>query len=123
MSLYFLLGTLTENGQRMLLRNPDMMIEAIRECDCEGAQILGQYAVLGKYDYVMIAEANDNEAVARLALEIGVRAGLHTETLPAMAIGVLAEEESENGGKEETRFADLPSTSGGEEWRLPGRGS
>jgi uncharacterized protein with GYD domain len=107
----------------MLLRNPDMMIEAIRECDCEGAQILGQYAVLGKYDYVMIAEANDNEAVARLALEIGVRAGLHTETLPAMAIGVLAEEESENGGKEETRFADLPSTSGGEEWRLPGRGS
>jgi uncharacterized protein with GYD domain len=122
MSLYFLLGTLTENGQNMLLRNPDMMIEAIRECDCEGAQILGQYAVLGKYDYVMIAEANDNEAVARLALEIGVRAGLHTETLPAMAIGVLADEESDDGGERESRFADLPSASS-EEWRLPGRGS
>jgi uncharacterized protein with GYD domain len=122
MSLYFLLGTLTENGQRMLLRNPDMMIEAIRGCDCEGAQILGQYAVLGKYDYVMIAEADDNEAVARLALEIGVKSGLHTETLPAMAIGVMADEESDNGGQEETRFADLPSASG-EEWRLPGRGS
>jgi uncharacterized protein with GYD domain len=106
----------------MLLRNPDIMIEAIRECDCEGAQILGQYAVLGKYDYVMIAEANDNEAVARLALEIGVRAGLHTETLPAMAIGVLADEESDDGGERESRFADLPSASN-EEWRLPGRGS
>jgi uncharacterized protein with GYD domain len=122
MSLYFLLGTLTENGQRMLLRNPDMMIEAIRECDCEGAQILGQYAVLGKYDYVMIAEADDNEAVARLALEIGVRAGLHTETLPAMAIGVLSEEESGDEGQGEARFADFPSPSS-EEWRLPGRGS
>jgi uncharacterized protein with GYD domain len=120
MSLYFLLGTLTENGQRMLLRNPDMMIEAIRECDCAGAQILGQYAVLGKYDYVMIAEADDNEAVARLALEIGVRAGLHTETLPAMAIGVRADEEPDDGGQGEARFADLPTTSG-EEWRVPRR--
>lgn len=120
MSLYFLLGTLTENGQKMLLRNPDMMIEAIRECDCEGAQILGQYAVLGKYDYVMIAEADDNEAVARLALDIGVRAGLHTETLPAMAIGVLADEEPGNEGQGETRFADLPSASA-EEWRVPRR--
>jgi uncharacterized protein with GYD domain len=120
MSLYFLLGTLTENGQRMLLRNPDMMIEAIRKCDCEGAQVLGQYAVLGKYDYVMIAEADDNEAVARLALEIGVRAGLHTETLPAMAIGVRADEEPDNGGQGEARFADLPTASG-EEWRVPRR--
>jgi hypothetical protein len=71
---------------------------------------------------VIIAEADDNEVVARLALEIGVRAGLHTETLPAMAIGVLSEEESGDEGQGEARFAGLPSPSS-EEWRLPGRGS
>lgn len=121
MPLYFLLGTLSETGQRMLLRNPDQMVDAIRDCRCDGAQILGQYAVLGKYDYVMMAEADDNEAVGRLALEIGVKAGLHTETLPAVAIGVLAEDDP--GDNElDTEFADLPSGPA-EEWRLPGNGS
>jgi uncharacterized protein with GYD domain len=119
MPLYFLLGTLTETGQKMLLRNPDLMLETIRQTRCEGAQILGQYAVLGKYDYVMLAEANDNEAVGRLALEIGVKAGLHTETLPAMAIGDLADEEPDQGYRG-AEAAEAPSS---EEWRLPSGGS
>jgi uncharacterized protein with GYD domain len=118
MPLYFLLGTLNETGQKMLLRNPDLMIDTIRDCHCEGAQILGQYAVLGKYDYVMMAEAEDNEAVGRLALEIGVKAGLHTETLPAMAIGVLAEDERGDDDLD-AEYADRP-TGRTEEWRLPG---
>ena len=44
----------------MLRKNPDLVINAVRECDCPGAEIMGQYAVLGKYDFVMLAEANDN---------------------------------------------------------------
>jgi uncharacterized protein with GYD domain len=116
MPLYFLLGTLSESGQRMLQRNPDLMIESIRECNSDDANILGQYAVLGKYDYVMMAEADDNEAVGRLALEIGVKAGLHTETLPAMAIGDMADDESGGGELEEGVSAEPPSR---EEWRLP----
>lgn len=118
MPLYFLLGTLTESGQRTLLRNPDLVIDAIKESHCEGAQILGQYAVLGKYDYVMIAEADDNEAVGRLALDIGVRVGLHTETLPAMAIGVLSEGDVDEGGVE-AEVSNRPEGTT-EEWRLPG---
>jgi uncharacterized protein with GYD domain len=118
MPLYFLLGTLTESGQRTLLRNPDLVIDAIRETACEGAQVLGQYAVLGKYDYVMIAEADDNEAVGRLALDIGVRVGLHTETLPAMAIGVLADGDEDDDSTEEGATARPEGSS--EEWRLPG---
>ena len=117
MPLYFLLGTLNENGQKMLLRNSDQMIDVIRDCHCEGAQILGQYAVLGKFDYVMMAEADDNEAVGRLALEIGVKAGLHTETLPAVAIGVLAENDPGDDDLD-TEYADRPTGSTGE-WRLP----
>jgi hypothetical protein len=46
MALYFLLGTLNEIGQKMLLHNLDQMIETIRDCHCQGAQILSQYAVL-----------------------------------------------------------------------------
>jgi uncharacterized protein with GYD domain len=92
MSLYFLLGTLTQEGQKMLHHNPNLMVDVVVDYNCEGAGIMGQYAVLGKYDFVMMAEAADNEAVARLSLEIGVRVGLHIETLPAVAIGVVYEQ-------------------------------
>ena len=123
MPLYFLMATLNQDGQRMLLNNPDMMIDAIRECRSSGAQILGQYAVLGHCDYVMMVEANDNEAVGRLALEIGVKAGVHTETMPAMAIAGFADP---GPGPDEVLAAaadppasEEPSGSGSEEWRLP----
>jgi uncharacterized protein with GYD domain len=118
MALYFLLGTLNESGQKMLLHNSEQMMETIRDCHSEGAQILSQYAVLGKYDYVILAEANDNEAMGRLALEIGVKAGLNTETLPAMAIGVLIENRPDDD-KLDAEFADR-STPPTEEWQLPG---
>ena len=101
----------------MLRDNPDLVMDAVRECDCPGAEIMGQYAVLGKYDFVMLAEAEDNESAARLSLELGVRVGLHVETLPAMAIGVLSEDESgESASTEDVRLvAGSP-----EDWRLPG---
>ncbi len=100
----------------MLKDNPDLVMDAVRECDCPGAEIMGQYAVLGKYDFVMLAEADDNESAARLSLDLGVRVGLHVETLPAMAIGVLSEDESgESARAEDVRLAaDSP-----DDWRLP----
>ncbi len=41
-----------------------------------------------------IAECDDNQAVARLSLDLGVRVGLHIETLPAISIGVLSEDDT-----------------------------
>ena len=116
MPLYFLLGTLNENGQKMLLNNPDLVIDAIKDCDCDEAQILGKYFVLGRCDYVMLVEADDNEAVGKLAIELGVKAGLHTETLPAMAIGDMAEGDNPTSA---SGFDELDIVVG-EEWRLPG---
>ena len=118
MALYFLLGTLNETGQKLLLHNSDQMIDTLRDCHCESAQILSQYAVLGKYDFVIMAEADDNEAVGRLALEIGIKAGLHIETQPAMAIGVLIENRPDDD-QLDAEFADR-STPPTEEWQLPG---
>ncbi|MSQ07227.1 MAG: GYD domain-containing protein [Dehalococcoidia bacterium] len=120
MSLYFLLGTLTNEGQRMLHANPRLVIETVQEVRKRGATILGQYGVLGEYDFIMMAEADDNEAVAQLSLEIGVRAGLHMETLPAIPINILAEGE-EIGRRGEPEFAEVgPGESEfPADWRLP----
>ena len=89
MPLYFLLGTLTSTGQKLLHENHNLVVDSTREIAVEGAEIMGQYAVLGRYDYLRMVEADDNDAVARLSLELGVRTGLHVETLPAIAIGFL----------------------------------
>jgi uncharacterized protein with GYD domain len=114
MSLYFLLGTLSDTGQKMLHGNPDLLVDAVRDVHIDGAEILGQYGVLGQYDFVVMAEADNNEAVARLSLELGVRVGLHIETLPAIPIVALAEGEPGNRAGEVV-FAQPPP----EEWRLP----
>ena len=119
MTLYFLLGTLTEEGQKTLHHNPNLMVDVVVDYNCEGAGIMGQYAVLGKYDFVMMAEAADNEAVARLSLEIGVRVGLHIETLPAVAIGVVAEQardQLEGEAEVARRTRERPG-----QWQLPDR--
>lgn len=92
MSLYFLLGNLTSTGQQLLHEHHDLVIDATRDIKISGAEILGQYAVLGRYDFLMMVEADDNNAVARLSLEIGVRTGLHIETLPGIALGFLHED-------------------------------
>lgn len=113
MPQYFLLGTLTEHGQRMLRNNPDLIINAVKECEDRDAKILGQYAVLGRYDFVMVADAKDNEAVARLSVDLAVQIGLHIETLPALAIGVLTEDD----GDDDTEATG--ATNSPEEWRIP----
>ena len=96
MSLYFLLGTLSSGGRNMLHDEPNLLVNCTRNVEIPGADILGTYAVLGRYDYVIMVDAQDNEAVAKISLEIGVGTGLHIETLPAIAIGFLADTSSGN---------------------------
>ena len=114
MPLYFLMGNITENGQRRLRDNPDLVVESARDCDCEGAEVLTQYAVLGRFDFVMLAEARDNDAVARLSLEMSHRVGMHIETLPAIALNQLSDLEGD-GRDVESVYAEAPEG----EWRLP----
>ena len=119
MTLYFLLGTLTEHGQKMLHGDPNIIVDMVVDYSCDGAWIMNQYAVLGKYDFVMMAEASDNEAVARLSLEIGVRVGLHIETLPALPIGVVGEkgpDQLEGEAGVARRIDQQP-----DQWRVPRR--
>ena len=114
MPLYFLLCTLTEQGQNKMHDNPDVIADGVKECEDDDAEILGQYAVLGRYDFVMLAEAEDNEAVARISVDLGVRIGMHIETLPAIAIGVLHEDDDDDPDEQREGTAVSP-----EEWRLP----
>ncbi|MCH9018540.1 MAG: GYD domain-containing protein [Chloroflexi bacterium] len=67
MSLYFLLGTLSAAGQKLVHDDRNLLVKSTREIQIRGAEILGQYAVLGRYDFVMMVEADNNDSVARLS--------------------------------------------------------
>ena len=94
MANYILLMTLTREGQEAVLRDPDFVVNAAADTHVPGVQGLGLYGVLGPYDFVSIIEAPDNDAAARYSIQMGVRAGVHIATLPAVPISLLHERES-----------------------------
>ena len=89
MAAYVLLLTLTPDGQKAALNDPEYLLRVEEAIRVPGVQALGLYAVLGEYDFVTIVEAESNERMARFSLELGVRADVHITTLPAVPISRL----------------------------------
>lgn len=89
MSTYVLLMSLTTEGRQRMLENPDLVLTAQAEIEIPQTQMLGLYAVLGEYDFMGIVQAPDNESAARFSMALGVSAGVHIRTLPAIPIGRL----------------------------------
>src|SRR5512134_3255559 len=57
MALYILLSTLTDEGRKTVKSKPERIKEVNKEIEGMGAKVLGQYAVLGMYDFVNVVEA------------------------------------------------------------------
>ena len=86
MAVYVMLTNLTEEGRKTLKQSPDRLKEVNKEVEATGVKILCQYALLGQYDFINILEAPNNQAIAKVALELGARGTLKTMTMAAMAI-------------------------------------
>ena len=119
---YIMLANFTERGRRMGRSNPNLLTEAAARAESSSGRVLTEYAVLGRYDFVIIAEADDNQSAVRLSLELSSLAGVNIETLPALPIGVLSDEEHA-GALSDTAVAmsvpESPGASGGDDWRIP----
>ncbi|MGE5246969.1 MAG: GYD domain-containing protein [Verrucomicrobiota bacterium] len=86
MPIYILLSTLTDGGRKTVKSKPDRIKEVNKEIEGMGAKVLGQYAVLGMYDFVNIVEAPGNETMAKISVALGARGTIQMMTLPAMPI-------------------------------------
>ena len=91
MSTYILMLTLTQDGRKQMMDDPQSLLTAQGSVNEPRIQTLGLYGVLGDYDFVSIIEAPDNECVARFSVELGFRAGAHVATMPAIPISRLAD--------------------------------
>jgi uncharacterized protein with GYD domain len=86
MPLYVLLTKVTSQGIKTIRDNPTRIKDVVREVEQMGARVLAQYATLGRYDFVNIVEAKDDQTIAKVSVNLGARGTVQLETLAAIAI-------------------------------------
>jgi uncharacterized protein with GYD domain len=86
MPTYILLTTLTPEGVQTLKNNPSRIREVNREVEQLGATVKAQWATLGRFDFINVIEAPDEETMARVSLELGSRGTGRYETLTAIPV-------------------------------------
>ena len=112
MASYILLLTLTPEGREKMMRDLGSVREAQDAINVPGAYVLSQYGVLGDYDFIYIVEAPDNEAAARFSLELGVFAGVHVVTMPAIPLARLEHPRDSKAGENVEQVDISPSVPG-----------
>lgn len=83
---YVLLTKVTAAGVKTLQANPRRIKKVNEEIEAMGARVVAQYATLGRYDFVNIVEAKDNETMSRVSVGLGARGTVQIETLTAIPI-------------------------------------
>lgn len=86
MATYIILSTLTDEGRKTIKKNPNRILEVNKELEKMGVKVKEQFAVLGPYDFINIIEADDNETVMKMSVELGSRGSVQLLTLVALPI-------------------------------------
>ena len=86
MPTYIMLSTLSPEGVQPLKNNPSRVNEVNREVEQLGAKVTAQWAVLGRFDFINVIEAPDEQTMARVSLELGSRGTAKYESLPAIPV-------------------------------------
>lgn len=81
-----MMSSLTDEGRKTIKKHPERIEEVNREIENMGAKVLAQYAVLGQYDFISILDAPNNEAVAKISIELGSRGTVQIITFPAIPV-------------------------------------
>ena len=83
MPTYIGLFNYTQQGIQNIKDSPARLDAAKKAAQAMGVEIKAAYLVMGQYDSVIIAEAPDDEAIAKLALATGALGNVRTQTMRA----------------------------------------
>lgn len=81
MPVYVQLIKWTDQGRKEAENLPGRVDAVQKEIEAMGVKVLGNYVTMGQYDQIAIAEAPDDETVAKIAMMIAGRGNATTETL------------------------------------------
>jgi uncharacterized protein with GYD domain len=80
MPTYVVLANLTDQGARTMEDLPRRLENARSTFRTLGAELKTLYFAMGPYDYVVIAEAPDDETITRVALAVSGQGNVRTIT-------------------------------------------
>jgi uncharacterized protein with GYD domain len=86
MATYIMLSTLSPDGANTLIENPERLLQVNREVESMGARVVGQWAVLGPYDFITVLETDEDAVISRIAVQLGSRGTIKTMTLTAFPV-------------------------------------
>ncbi len=86
MPTYIMLSSLSPDGVQTIKNNPQRIREVNKEVAALGGTVKAQWAVLGRYDFINVVEAPDEQTIARISLELSSRGTTNYETLTAIPI-------------------------------------
>ncbi len=81
MATFVCLLNYTDQGIRNIKESPARLDAAKRAFQAAGGELKQWYLAMGRHDAVIVAEAPDDETVAKLLLSIGALGNVRTETL------------------------------------------
>ncbi len=82
---YFVLGNWTDQGVRNVRESPKRVDAAKAMAEKLGGK-LEVFFTMGKYDFIAVAEAPNDDAVMQLALQIGSQGNARTTTIKAWTV-------------------------------------
>ncbi len=81
MATFVCLLNYTDQGIRTIKESPARLDAAKRAFQAGGGELKQWYLAMGRHDAVIVAEAPNDETVAKLLLSIGALGNVRTETL------------------------------------------
>jgi uncharacterized protein with GYD domain len=81
MPTYVSLVHFTDQGMRSIKEGPGRLDQAKKAVQAAGGELKAFYLAMGAYDAVVISEAPNDEAVAKVLLQIGSLGNTRTETM------------------------------------------
>jgi len=91
MPKYVILGNFTQEGIAKIKDSPKRLEAAQKVAESLGGKIKKFYYTMGRYDFVAICKAPNDEAMTKALLIIAGAGAVRTETLPAMPADKAAE--------------------------------
>ena len=85
MPTYITLANYTQQGMANIKQSPSRLDAARQALQPLGVDITAFYLTMGRYDFVAVVEAPDDEAAAKTLLALGAQGNIRTETLRAFA--------------------------------------
>jgi uncharacterized protein with GYD domain len=87
MPTYIQLLKWTDQGRKTAATIADRVDEVTKRAESEfGVKIVGAYVTMGRYDQIVVCEADNDEAIAKVAMLVAGRGNATTETVRAFSM-------------------------------------